>query len=153
MLDQYAVSSRHRAAAAAEAGYFDREILKLDVEHWASPGNATAIPVFERDETIRPNTSLERLATLKPSFREDGRVTAGNASQISDGASAVLLMVSEVAQSLKIKPRARIRAMTTVGSDPTHMLTGPISATQRVLDRAGLALDVFEVNEAFERLG
>jgi acetyl-CoA acyltransferase len=152
MLDQFAVSSQHRAAAAAAAGYFTREIVKVDVESWASPGTAVAIASFERDETIRSNTSLERLATLKASFREDGRVTAGNASQISDGASAILLMASEVAESHGIKPRARIRAMTTVGSDPTLMLTGPIAATKRVLNRAGLTLediDLFEVNEAF----
>jgi len=154
-LDEFALTSQHRAAAAAAAGRFDHEIVKVEVGRWAEPGSGVVTPVLERDETIRPNTSLERLAALKPSFGADGRVTAGNASQICDGAAAVLLMASEVAHAHGIRPRARIRAMTTVGSDPTLMLTGPIPATRRVLERAGLTLndiDAFEVNEAFAQV-
>ena len=109
--------------------------------------------LFERDETIRRDTSLEKLSTLKTSFRkENGRITAGNSSQISDGCAALLLMSSETAQRLGLKPRARIKAITTVGADPTLMLTGPISATRKVLEKAGLGVDdvdLFEINEAF----
>ena len=94
-------------------------------------------PVFAADETIRPGTQAEKLATLKTSFRPDGRLTAGNSSQISDGAAALLLMSGSAAERLGVKPRARIRAITTVGSDPTLMLTGPIEATRRVLAKAG----------------
>ena len=151
-LDAFAVSSQLRAAQAQEAGYFDREIVPVDVRQWSEPGSAATTPVLVRDETIRPGTTTEKLAGLKPSFRENGRITAGNASQICDGAAAVLLMAAEVAEARGIKPRARIRAMTTVGSDPTLMLSGPIPATRRVLERSGLALDdidLFEVNEAF----
>ena len=105
------------------------------------------------DETIRRDTSRERLASLKTSFRpQGGRVTAGNASQISDGAAALLLMEESHARGLGLRPRARIRAVATVGSDPVLMLTGPIAATRKVLERSGLTLDdidLFEVNEAF----
>src|SRR6202035_3563993 len=105
------------------------------------------------DETIRRDTSREKLATLKTSFRPDtGRITAGNSSQISDGAAALLLMSAETAKKLGLRARARIVAFTTVGSDPTLMLTGPIAATQKVLQRAGLTkddIDLYEVNEAF----
>ncbi|HWL27715.1 MAG TPA: thiolase family protein, partial [Burkholderiaceae bacterium] len=109
--------------------------------------------VLRRDETIRRDTSREKLATLKTSFRpESGRITAGNSSQISDGAAALLLMNADTAKKLGLKARARIRAFTTVGSDPTLMLTGPITATRKVLAKAGLSIndiDLFEVNEAF----
>jgi len=109
-------------------------------------------PLFSTDETIRPGTAVEKLGTLKTSFRPDGRVTAGNASQISDGAAALLLMSAGKAKELDIQPRARVRAVCTVGSDPTLMLTGPIAATHKVLAKAGLKLDdidLFEINEAF----
>jgi acetyl-CoA acyltransferase len=109
--------------------------------------------VLRTDETIRRDTSRDRLASLKASFRpEGGRVTAGNASQISDGAAAVILMAADSAKRLNLRTRARIRAVATVGSDPVLMLTGPIAATRKVLERAGLTLndiDLFEVNEAF----
>ena len=109
-------------------------------------------PLFAADETIRPGTAPEKLATLKTSFRTDGRITAGNSSQISDGAAVLLLMSAAAVGRLRVKPRARVRAFTTVGSDPTLMLTGPIAATRRVLAQAGLTLDdidIFEINEAF----
>jgi acetyl-CoA acyltransferase len=150
-LDDYAVESHRRAAAAADAGFFRGEIVPIPVAS-LSENRESAAPPFAHDETIRRETSNEKLAKLKTSFRPEGRITAGNASQISDGAAAVLLMSENAAQRRGIKPRARIRAMVTVGSDPTLMLTGPIAATQRVLQRAGLTkddIDLYEVNEAF----
>jgi acetyl-CoA acyltransferase len=150
-LDDYAVESHRRAAAAADSGFFRDEIVPIPVAS-LSENRESAAPLFAYDETIRRDTSKEKLAKLKTSFRPEGRVTAGNASQISDGAAAVVLMSENSAQCLGVKPRARIRALTTVGSDPTLMLTGPIAATQKVLQRAGLTkedIDLFEVNEAF----
>jgi acetyl-CoA acyltransferase len=150
-LDDYAVESHRRAAAAADSGFFRNEIVPIPVESLSENRENTA-PVFAEDETIRRDTSMEKLAKLKTSFRPEGRITAGNASQISDGAAALLLMSESAAQRLDVKPRARIRALATVGSDPTLMLTGPIAATQKVLLRAGLAkedIDLYEVNEAF----
>jgi acetyl-CoA acyltransferase len=150
-LDDYAVESHRRAAAAADSGFFRDEIVPIPVAS-LSENRESAAPLFANDETIRRDTSKEKLAKLKTSFRPEGRVTAGNASQISDGAAAVLLMSENAAQRLGVKPRARIRAMTTVGSDPTLMLTGPIAASQKVLQRAGLTkqdIDLYEVNEAF----
>lgn len=157
-LDDFAIESHRRAAFAADHGYFDAEIAPLRIADWCE---RDALPaqtdeqtdeLFARDETIRRDTSREKLATLKTPFRADGRVTAGNASQICDGAAALLLMSGAAARRLDVKPRARIRAIASVGSDPTLMLTGPIAATRRVLQRANLALgdiDLFEVNEAF----
>jgi acetyl-CoA acetyltransferase family protein len=150
-LDDYAVESHRRAAAAADSGFFRDEIVSIAVAS-LSENRESAAPLFINDETIRRDTSKEKLAKLKTSFRPDGRVTAGNASQISDGAAAVLLMSENAARRLGVRPRARIRALTTVGSDPTLMLTGPIAATQKVLQRAGLTkedIDLYEVNEAF----
>ena len=152
-LDDFALTSPARAARAADAGYFDREIVPVDIGQWCERGDPPVVEALRVDETIRRDTSLERLASLKASFRpEGGRVTAGNASQISDGAAGVLLMAAERAQASGLQPRARIRAVATVGSDPVLMLTGPIAATRKVLARAGLTLndiDLFEVNEAF----
>ena len=148
-LDDYAMASHARAARAADAGHFDQEIVPIDVDRWCERGDPATDLVVRSDETIRRDTSLERLASLKTSFRPE---TAGNASQISDGAAAVLLMAAEQAQVLGVRLRARIRAVATVGSDPVLMLTGPIAATRKVLERAGLTLndiDLFEVNEAF----
>jgi acetyl-CoA acyltransferase len=150
-LDDFAVESHRRAAAAADSGLFRDEIVPIPVSSLSENRDSTA-PVFAADETIRRDTSNEKLAKLKTSFRPEGRITAGNASQISDGAAALLLMSERAAQHLRIKPRARIRALTTVGSDPTLMLTGPIAATQKVLQRAGInkeEIDLYEVNEAF----
>lgn len=152
-LDAFAVRSHQKAAAAAEAGYFTREIAPVPVNDlkdrdWAEP----TVALFSADETIRPGTAAAKLATLKSSFRPEGRLTAGNSSQISDGAAVLLLMSEAAVKRLGVTPKARIRAFTTVGSDPTLMLTGPIAATRRVLAQAGLSLadiDLYEVNEAF----
>lgn len=152
-LDAYAVESHRRAAAAAQAGWFEREIAAVPVAALQERGYAEPAPeVLAADETIRPGTNVEKLATLKTSFRENGKLSAGNSSQISDGAAVLLLMSGEALDRFKLKPRARIRAFTTVGSDPTLMLTGPVAATRKVLAMSGLSIDdidLFEVNEAF----
>jgi len=152
-LDAFSVESHRRAAVAVEAGYFRREIAPVPVSALKDRLYAEPTPdSFDADETIRPGTRTEKLATLKSSFRENGKMTAGNSSQISDGAAVLLLMSREAVNRLGVKPRARVRAFTTVGSDPTLMLTGPIEATRKVLAMAGLAVgdvDLFEVNEAF----
>jgi acetyl-CoA acyltransferase len=145
-LDQYAYEGHMKAARAREEGRFKREIMPMKV---SLEGVETT---FEQDEGIRPDTTVEKLATLKPSFGDDGIHTAGTSSQISDGAAAVLLMSAARAKELGVKPRARIVAQAVVGSDPVLMLTGPITATPKVLDKAGLKLDdidLFEINEAF----
>ncbi|MCA0971271.1 thiolase family protein [Halobacillus litoralis] len=142
-LDRYAVESHNRALRAMEEGRFEKEIMPVEVE----PGK-----FMEVDEGPRPGTSMEGLAQLKPPFKENGKITAGNASQMSDGASALLLMSRSKADALGLKPRARIIARAVVGSDPTLMLTGPVPATYKALQKAGLSLediDLFEVNEAF----
>jgi acetyl-CoA acyltransferase len=141
-LDELALRSHRLAHQATEEGRFEREILPF----------ATNGDVRVADQGIRPDTSLEALAALKPAFRPDGRITAGNSSQISDGAAGVLLMAREKADELGLTPRARIVDQTTVGVDPVIMLTGPIPATQRILERNGMAIgdiDLFEINEAF----
>ncbi|HEV7769506.1 MAG TPA: thiolase family protein, partial [Solirubrobacterales bacterium] len=141
-LDELGVRSQELAAKATEEGRFEREIVPMQVNG----------DTHVTDQGIRPSTTLEALAALKPVFREDGRVTAGNASQISDGAAGVLLMSREKADALGLTPRARIVDQTTVGVDPVTMLTGPIPATRRILERNGMAIgdiDLFEVNEAF----
>jgi acetyl-CoA acyltransferase len=152
-LDDYAIESHRRAATAADSGWFDREIAPVDVEAWREKPAGEAAAQLSRDETIRRDTSRDRLSGLKTSFRpEGGRVTAGNASQISDGAAALLLMSEDAARRRGLRPRARICSMAVVGSDPTLMLTGPVPATKRALERAGLEIediDLFEVNEAF----
>jgi acetyl-CoA acyltransferase len=142
-LDAYSLHSHQLAAAAPDNGYFDREIMSVALADGSS---------FTRDEGIRRDTTLEKLAALQPSFKPDGVITAGNSSQISDGAAAVLLMTPEKAAELGLRPRARIVAQKVVGVDPVMMLTGPIPATRQVLAKAGLTLgdiDLFEVNEAF----
>lgn len=151
-LDAYSVESHRRAAAAAAAGWFAKEIAPVPVAALREKNIEGDAPLFAADETVRPGTAAEKLATLKTSFRSDGRITAGNSSQISDGAAVLLLTSAAAADRLRLRPRARIRAFTTVGSDPTLMLTGPIAATRRVLQKAGLTLadiELFEVNEAF----
>ena len=143
--DRFALESQNRAKAARDAGKFEKEILPVDVEHEGVKG------VFKVDEGIREST-LEKLSTLQPSFGEDGIHHAGNSSQITDGAAAVLMMSAEKAKELGLKPRARIVAQAVVGSDPHLMLTGPITATPAVLKKAGLKLediDRVEINEAF----
>jgi acetyl-CoA acyltransferase len=156
-LDAFAVESHRRAAAAAEAGWFEREIVPLPVPVPVMTLREQAIecaaPPLSADETIRPGTQFEKLATLKTSFRpEGGRITAGNSSQISDGAVVLLLLSAAAVKRYGVTPRARVVAITSVGSDPKLMLTGSIAATRKVLAQAGLKLDdidLFEVNEAF----
>ncbi len=141
-LDELAVRSHRLAHQATEEGRFEREIVPFQVNG----------DTYVSDQGIRPDTTLEKLAGLKPAFKEDGRVTAGNASQISDGAAAVLLMDAEKAKALGLKARARIVDQTTVGVDPVIMLTGPIPATRKLLERNGMTMDdidLIEVNEAF----
>lgn len=146
-LDAYAVQSHKRAQHAIDSGLYDKEIVP--VETVDEDGHEQTV---QKDEGPRPGTTEEVLAGLKPAFDKAGVITAGNASQMSDGASAVLLMSKEKAEALGLKPKARILARTVVGSDPTLMLTGPIAATKKVLEKAGLAIedmDRYEVNEAF----
>lgn len=146
-LDEFSLESHHQAAVAADNGQFDREILPLEV------GIDDNKKTFQHDEGIRRNTSMEKLTGLIPSLQpDDGVVTAGNASQISDGAAGLLLMSREMANELDLKPRARIIARTVVGEDPVMMLTGVIPATRKALKKAGLKLeqmDAIEINEAF----
>ncbi|MDR5760617.1 thiolase family protein [Caballeronia sp. LZ035] len=142
-LDALALRSHQLAAQASDAGYFDGQILSVDLPDGR---------LFTRDEGIRYDTSAERLASLKAAFQEGGRVTAGNASQVSDGAAALLLMSRAAAALSGLKPRARVVAQRVVGVAPDLMLTGPIPATQQILARAGLTvddIDLFEINEAF----
>jgi acetyl-CoA acyltransferase len=141
-LDELALRSHRRAAAARDEGRFERETLPFRVNG----------SVHVSDQGIRPDTSLDALAALKPAFKEGGKITAGNASQISDGAAAVLLASREKANELGVKPRARIVDHTTVGVDPVIMLTGPIPATRKILERNKMTLDdidLIEINEAF----
>ncbi|MBT2583992.1 thiolase family protein [Planococcus sp. ISL-109] len=146
-LDTYAVQSHNRAQHAIDAGRYDKEIVPVE-----AADEEGRLQTATKDEGPRPGTTEEVLAGLKPAFDEGGVITAGNASQMSDGASAVLLMSKEKADELGLKPKARILARTVVGSDPTLMLTGPIAATKKVLEKAGLTIedmDRYEVNEAF----
>lgn len=152
-LDDYAIESHRRAAVADDDGRFSSQVVAVPIEDLRERDLDGPASVLERDETIRRDTSREKLGSLKTSFRpEGGRISAGNASQISDGASAVLLASESAVARLGCRARARIVAIATVGSDPTLMLTGPIAATHKVLAKAGLSLgqiDLFEVNEAF----
>ncbi|HEY6426125.1 MAG TPA: thiolase family protein [Acidimicrobiales bacterium] len=148
-LDAFSVQSHHRAARATEEGRFENEIVAVPVRD--DEGKDTE-EVFAVDEGIRPDSSVETLANLKPAFKEDGKITAGNSSQITDGSSAVLIMSEEKANALGLRPRARFHAFALAGVDPITMLTGPIPATTAVLERAKLTLDdidVVEINEAF----
>jgi acetyl-CoA acyltransferase len=141
-LDELGLRSHQLAARATEEGRFEREIIPFAVNG----------DTYTTDQGIRPDTSLEALAQLKPAFKEDGKITAGNSSQISDGAAAVLLMAREKAEALGLTPRARIVDQTTVGVDPVIMLTGPIPATRKLLERNGMQvgdIDLVEINEAF----
>ncbi len=143
-LDAFALTSHQRAAAATDAGVQDAELVPV---HLADGALALA-----RDEGIRRDTTLERLASLKPAFREDGVITAGTSSQISDGAAAVLVASEAAVKRYGLTPRARIVSMGLAGVDPTIMLTAPVPASQQALARAGLGvddLDAVEINEAF----
>jgi acetyl-CoA acetyltransferase family protein len=140
-LDELGLRSQQLAAKATEEGRFEREIVPMQVNG----------DTYATDQGLR-ETTLEGLANLKPAFKEDGKITAGNSSQVSDGAAAVLLMAREKADALGLKPRARIYDQTTVGVDPVIMLTGPIPATRKLLERNGMAMDdidLIEINEAF----
>jgi acetyl-CoA acyltransferase len=141
-LDEIGLRSHQLAHQATEEGRFEREIVPFSVNG----------DTYVTDQGIRGDTSLEKLAELKPAFKEDGKVTAGNSSQISDGAAAVLLMSREKAEELGLEPRARISDLTTVGVDPVIMLTGPIPVTKKLLERNDIKLDdidLIEINEAF----
>jgi acetyl-CoA acyltransferase len=141
-LDELAVRSHRLAAKATEEGLFEREMLPFKVNG----------DTFMTDQGIRPDTSIEAVSQLKPVFKPDGRITAANSSQISDGAAAVLLMSADKASELGLRPRARIVDQTTVGTDPVKMLEGPIPATAKLLKRNGITMDdidYVEINEAF----
>ena len=140
-LDELGVRSQELAAKATEEGHFEREIIPYQVNG----------DTYVTDQGLR-ETTIEGLANLKPAFKEDGKITAGNSSQVSDGAAAVLLMTREKADELGLQPRARIVDQTTVGVDPVIMLTGPIPATEKILERNGMKIDdidLIEINEAF----
>ncbi len=148
-LDEFSAQSHLRAAQATEEGRFEREIVPVEVRD--ADGNPTG-ETMTRDEGIRPDSSAEKLGTLKPAFDPNGVITAGNSSQITDGASAVLIMERSKAEELGLRPRARFHTFALAGVDPVIMLSGPIPATTNVLGRAGMTMDdidLFEVNEAF----
>ena len=146
-LDAFSLESHRRAARATAEGRFLSQIVPVEVRN--EDGTTS---IFDRDEGIRSDTSLEKLASLKPAFRPDGLITAGNSSQISDGAAAVLIMERETAEKLGLRPRARFVSFSLAGDNPIMMLTAPIPATHKVLKKAGLTLDqidLVEINEAF----
>jgi acetyl-CoA acyltransferase len=149
-LDAFSVQSHQRAARATAEGRFENEITPVAIRD--DEGHDTD-ELLTSDEGIRPDSTVETLAKLKPAFKpEDGKITAGNSSQITDGASAVLIMSEEKASALGLRPRARFHAFALAGVDPITMLTGPIPATTTVLERAKLTLDdisAVEINEAF----
>ena len=142
-LDAYSLESHRRAEVATKSGWFESQIVPVELEDGS---------VMRRDEGIRPGTPPEKMASLKTVFKADGVVTAGNSSQISDGAAAVLLMERGRAVELGLRPRARVVEFALAAEDPVTMLTGPIPATRKLLSRAGLSLgevDLVEINEAF----
>jgi acetyl-CoA acetyltransferase family protein len=145
-LDEFSGESHNRAANAIKKGYFKSQIVPIEV-----PSNGST-RIVDTDEGVRPNPSLDKMMSLRTVFKEDGVITAANASQISDGAGALLVASGDKADAMGLKKRARIVARVVVGSDPELTLTGPIPATQKALDRAGLTIgdiDVVEINEAF----
>ena len=148
-LDAFGAKSQQLAAQASAEGRFEREIISLGVKDDEGKPTAETLTV---DEGIRPDTTAEVLANLKAAFKPDGKVTAGNSSQITDGAAAVLIMSEEKASALGLTPRARFHSFALAGVDPVTMLTGPIPATKAVLERAKLTMDdidLVEINEAF----
>jgi acetyl-CoA acyltransferase len=150
--DEYAFESHRRAIAASDAGRFESEIASIELPDEPSSGGATTRTRFAVDEAARRDTSLEKLAALAPAFRTDGVVTAGNSSQIVDGAAAVLIASENALTMHELEPRARFVSFGLAGVDPTRMLHGNPEAIRKALDRAGLTLDdvgVIEVNEAF----
>lgn len=152
-LDGYALQSQQRAARARDEGRYENEMIPVAEKILDREAGKVVVTgeMVTTDGGIRESTA-EKLATLSPAFKPDGKVTAGNSSQITDGASAVLIMSESKAKELGLKPRARFHSFALAGVDPVTMLTGPIPATEKVLDKAGLTvddIDVFEVNEAF----
>ncbi len=153
-LDRFGAESQRRAAQASDEGRFENEIVGV-TEKRIDKETGKLIESDElvlRDEGIRPDTTVETLANLKPAFKPDGKITAGSSSQISDGASAALIMSEEKAKELGLTPRARFHTFALAGVDPVTMLTGPIPATEKALAKAGMSIDdidLFEVNEAF----
>ncbi|MFL5662223.1 MAG: thiolase family protein [Ktedonobacteraceae bacterium] len=146
-LDEFSLESHQRAARAREEGRFNSQIVPITVKN--EDGTSA---IFDQDEGIRADTSLEKLASLKPAFKPDGLITAGNSSQISDGAAAVLIMERATAERLGLKPRARFVSFALAGDNPILMLTAPIPATFKVLQKAGMTIDQMdrvEINEAF----
>src|SRR5579859_2276006 len=146
-VDAFSLESHRKAARATEEGRFKSQILPIRVLN--EDGTSYSL---DRDEGIRADTSMEKLASLKTSFKADGVVTAGNSSQITDGAAAVLVMERSTAERLGFRPRARFVSFTVAGDNPIMMLTAPIPATRKVLAKAGLTLDqidLIEINEAF----
>src|SRR6476646_7768662 len=153
-LDTFAARSQQFAEQATKEGRFENEIIPVKAKLFdRESGNVVeSDEMVSTDEGIRPGTTVETLAKLKPAFKEDGKVTAGNSSQITDGASAALIMSEERANQLGLKPRARFHAFGLSGVDPIEMLTGPIPSTKQVLQRGGLTIDdmdLIEINEAF----
>jgi acetyl-CoA acetyltransferase family protein len=147
MLDQFSLDSHEKAGAAQDSGAFDDQIVGIKVS-----GDGAEDTVVLKDEGIRRGTTLEKMGQLKPAFSEDGVIHAGNSSQISDGSGALLFMSADKAKSLGLKPLARVHTAVLAGADPVMMLSAPIPATQKALQRSGLSLSdigVFEVNEAF----
>jgi acetyl-CoA acyltransferase len=148
-LDGFGARSQQYAARATAEGRFEREIVPVKVR---DDEGAETDEILSADEGVRPDTTAEVLANLKPAFKPDGKVTAGNSSQITDGAAAVLIMSEEKAKSLGLTPRARFHTFALAGVDPVTMLTGPIPATRSVLERAKMSIediDLVEINEAF----
>jgi acetyl-CoA acyltransferase len=153
-LDGFGARSQQFAERARDEGRFEREIVPLREKRIDKETGKLieSDELVSSDEGIRPGTTVETLGKLKPAFKPDGKVTAGNSSQITDGASAVLIMSEEKANQLGLTPRARFHTFALAGVDPVFMLTGPIPATEKVLQRSGLSIDdidLFEVNEAF----
>jgi acetyl-CoA acyltransferase len=145
-LDAFGALSQQRAERAAAEGRFEREVVAVRIK--TEDGEES----MRIDEGIRPGTTAEKLANLKPAFKEDGKHTAGNSSQIADGASAILIMNEEKAKALGLRPRARFHSFALAGTDPVTMLKGPIPATRKILEKSGLSLgdiDLIEINEAF----
>ena len=146
-MDELSLLSHRRAWAASESGALRREIVPIE-----GVDDDGALCMIDRDQGIRPTTTLEKMAALEPVFTSNGVTTAGNSSQISDGAAALLVTTAERSRQLGLTSRARVSATVTIGSDPHLMLTGPIAATWKALEQAGLGMDdidIFEVNEAF----
>jgi len=145
-LDEFSLGSHEKAAAAQDSGAFDDQIVGIKV----ADGHEKTVVL--KDEGIRRGTPMEKMASLKPAFKEDGVIHAGNSSQITDGSAAILFMSAEKAKELGLKPLAKVHTATLAGANPVIMLTAPIPATQKVLKKSGLSIDdigAYEVNEAF----